>query len=295
MLGAALLLSGCARQTRIPETTPQENLLSIATEFQLLAAFDPYRNPPGRDLTGQNIARATLVRLANYRSFNPNSYTGEIAMLEGRALELLGSYGQARERYGSVAAAADDLTAPLPAEAIRRMAALDRLFATQAPAPASDSLGALEDLLLTERRALSELAETETDPFYAALALREQEQRGVALAELLAQTRALLDDGDQRAIAALEDLLDIHMESHRFEQHQLRLARFHGQLAAEEARLRPPESAQFDASRYERHFRAASDVYYELTQADGTPEKLLAEQELAALLAFGEYVARRAN
>jgi len=85
VLAALLPLCISCAGSKIEPYSPHENLLSIAAEFELLDSKDPYRDPPAKELTGQNIARVTLVRLANYEALHPDRFTPEIEFLRARA------------------------------------------------------------------------------------------------------------------------------------------------------------------------------------------------------------------
>src|SRR5690606_25277793 len=93
-----LLIVGCGGRRPEPPS-PHGTLLGIASEFQLLAPRDMYRDEPGRELTGQSIARATLIRLANYETLYPDRFVPEIAVLKGRAFELMLDLESARAAY----------------------------------------------------------------------------------------------------------------------------------------------------------------------------------------------------
>lgn len=286
---AILLGAGCARDARLDPYQPHESLLSAMAEFQLLSARDPYRERVGRDLAGQDIAKATLVRLANFESLYPGRFDPELRMARGRVLEWLGDHASAARNYREVAEYGTELTA----EATRRAALAERL-ATLAQPPTTTVLEDLLAELASQSAGLIAFAnEADMPPFQAALARREAEQADVRRAELLALNRFLLPDGEEQALDAMRRLLSAHRDSARALEHALRLARLHRELAEEEARLNPPEGLLFNADRYKRHYDAAVELLYRVAQADGAPEKLLARHELDALLANGEWVAQR--
>jgi len=280
----------CSSGPKYPAYSPHENLLSIATEFQLLASVDPYRDEPGRDLTGQNAARAAMIRLSNYEALQPGQFVPEIHMLRGRALEWLGDFGAAEREY----MAAAEFDTEMRVEATRRATALRRLIAIGI-ADSGSSLG--ERLIVLERRSDAFAREaTETDdPFIASLSLREQETADVERAELLASNSMILPDGDEQALAALTRVVARHTASTRALEHALRLARFHVALAHQEAYLNPPTGSTFDVDRFRRHYQAGLDLLYRISQADGRHERIIARHELDALLALGEMVNQRAG
>lgn len=284
----ALLVAGCARDPVYVSYSPHETVLSVAAEFELIASLDPYGDRMGRDLSGQSIARSTLVRLANYESVHPGRFRPEILLYKGRALELLGDYESAARNFREAA----DFDTQLSDEALRRAEILDafRIMLTE---PTRGSLDEILEDLGAQAAELREFAGALDDPWYRAIALREWEATDVRRAELIAANRFLVANGDAQAIDAFQALLSDHRESARALEHALRLARFHRSLAEEEARLNPPETAWFSQERFKDHYDQATDLFYRISQADGEPERLIARHELDALLRFGETVGER--
>lgn len=289
LLCLALLTACRTEKAKLPG--PHETLLSIAAEFTLLSSVDVYKASVGQDLTGLNIARATLVRLANYQALHPGRLTPELLALQGRSFELLGDYRTAQANYREAAGYDTELKTELE----RRAALLDRFLVAGAPPPETADL----DLVLTTCRAQAgsfrSIADSETDPFYIGLARRDAETAEVRAAETLVLNRMMLPDGETQSQEALEALVRDHRESARAMEHALRLARFHRALAETEERLHPPEQGLFDADYFRKNFDAATDLMYRVSQADGRPERLVARHELDALLAYGEQVAARAR
>ncbi len=285
-----LVLAGCGRSA--PSSySPHENLLSIAAEFELLASRDPYREPVSRDLTGQAIHRATLLRLGAYEELHPGRLAPEVLVYKARALELLGDYGSALRHYEAAA----EYDTELRDYANDRVRKLDRLLVSLAPPPATNDLMEMLVHLEEQGRELRELAGTFDEALYRSLAMREAEEAEVRRGEMMAANRFLLPDGERQALLAFEELVSNHRQSARAMEHALRLARYHRDLAEEEVRLNPPERLGFSADRFRRHYEEATDLLYRISQADGRPERLIARHELDAVLALGEEVARRAR
>lgn len=285
----AFWLTACA-SSRFDPYSPHETLLGIAAEYKLLEAGDPYRDPPGRDLAGQHIARSTLVRLANYEALHPGRFELEILALRARCYERLGDLDTARALHARCAAEDWDL-AP---DARHRVEMLDRILAIRDDSDAPRDV--LEAIVILEEQAdrLHLLARDIEDREYRAYALIEAENAEVRRTELLVQQRWLLAGGEEQAVEAARQLLRRHEESRRAREHALRLVRLHRELAEEEAALRPPETLDFDRARFEEHLDAALEIATRLSQEDGHPERLVAGRELEALLALREWVARRA-
>lgn len=286
-----LLVGGCSRNKSVPPYSPHENVLSLTSEFLLLASKDPYREESGQDLTGQSITRSTLVRLANYEALHPGRLTPEVLFLRARALELLGDYRSAIRNYQECG----EFDTELRAEAARRGELLERMMVAGGSAVVTDQLeGQITDLA-TRATDLRRVVRMMEDRYYSSLAMREAEQMDVVRAELMATHRYLLPDGERQAVDALEALVSNHRESRRALAHALRLARFHKALAEEEVRINPPEGPGFSVDRFQVHYDRAVDLLYRISQADGRPEKNLARFELDAMLAFGEQIRERAR
>ena len=290
LVAVALLAASCARE-RAPVYTPHENLLSVAAEFELLSAKDPYRDPPGEILTGQDVSRATLVRLANYASLHPGRFAPETAALRARAIERLRDFQSARDAYLEAAAYETEIAEDCRA----RAAILEKLLAARATIEESPGLEETLLLLSDSATALRRLASEADKPLYRSLALAEAEQAEVMRAEILANNRWVLKDGEARALDALAALTRDHAESHRALSHALRLARFHRQLAEEEARVSPPGTLEFDRRYFVENVDAALDLLHRVSQADGRPERLVATYELDTVLALREMVLEQAD
>ena len=281
-------LASCSRDPTYISYVPHENVLSVAAEFELASALDPYRDRMGRDLSGQSIARATVVRLANYESLHPGRFTPEVLMYKARAFELLGDLESAARNFREVA----EYDTELRAEATRRAELLDGIRILF-PEPGRGSLEALLTELRSQASEGRQRARNMEDRWYRALLQREIEAVEVRRAEIIAANRQLLPDGDNQAVEALAALLSDHRESARALEHALRLARFHRSLAEEEVRINPPDTVWFSAERFKRHHDQATDLLYRISQADGEPERLVARHELDGLLRFGEIVGER--
>ncbi len=293
---AALLLfasagfCGCAR-TRPSPFAPYDNLLAIAADYQIARATDIYHFDFPRDLTGQNVARATLVRLANYESLNPGRFAPEIEFLKGQAYADLGDYESARAGFEQCAGF-DSPLRPRAAEAAGVCAEMQALLR---PSPEStDPEAFLADL---ERRAaeLRALAERHRATRWETLARIETESLEVARAEFLDACQAFLPEGESRALRAFEALAADHAGSRRALSHALRLARFHLDRARRLERLADPERATFDRAAWMTRLEEALEILHRVSQADGRPEKIEARHLLDAALAYADRVRERAR
>lgn len=289
ILFALILTTAC--RAKFQPYSAHENLLSIAAEYELLDATDPYREPPAEELTGQGIARATLVRLANYESLHPERFTPEISFLKARAFERLGDYETARISFLR-AAETDSL---LRDEALRRADINRQFVAAGTLSPNSSSIEQVIANLQQQSDAYSALADELDDEYYQALARVAAEQTDVRRAEMIAANRWVLPDGEAQAIEALRRVVANHAQSHRALEHALRFARFYRELAEEEIRLHPPSTFDFNKERAVAFLRESLDLLHRISQADGREERLIAQRELDTVLLLYELVNNRAD
>lgn len=288
---ALLLASGACSRSKLDALSPHENLLSIVSEFELLAATDPYRESPAEDLNGRSIARATVVRLANYESLHPGRFAPEVLAYKARAFERLGDLESARRCWSEAA----EYDSPLREECLRKARLAGELLELRRAGGEAETLDGMLDSLSQRRQALARFASESEEKTYRALAMIEVENADVARAEMLAANRWTLADGEDRAIEAFRQLVAAHRESRRSLEHVLRLAGFHRELAIEEIRLRPPGTVTFQEDRVFGLIDEALDLLYRVSQADGEPERLVAARELDAVLALREWVSKRAD
>jgi len=285
-----MLIIGCGGRRPEPPT-PHGTLLGIASEFQLLAPRDVYRDPPGRELTGKAIARATLVRLANYETLYPGRFEPEIAVLKGRAFELMLDLESARFAYLEAAEHDTELREDCIARAARLESLLEARDLYIGGDTPEDQLALLRQQAVLLQRKSREMSGTTQQ--YLALAVAEQAE--VLHAEYLAAHRWVLTSGDERAEEAMRALVENHRQSWRGLEHALRLVRLYRELAEEELRLHPPHTAGFDTTRVFSNLDKSLDLLSRVSQADGRPERLVASRELDTLLALREMVAERSR
>ncbi len=286
----AIGLTGCGGRDPAPPT-PHGTLLGIASEFQLLAPRDMYRDAPGTELTGQSVARATLVRLANYETLYPGRFDPEVAVLKGRAFELMLDLESARLAYLEAARHETELRE----DCTERAARLSELLEAGQLRPSGDSTEDQAALLRRQAVFLRQKAGEMGPTPQRALALAVAEQAQVLHAEFVASHRWVLASGDDRAVEYMELLVEANRASWRSLEHALRLARLHRELAEEEMRLQPPHTAGFDRTRVLHHIDESLGLLSRISQADGRPERLVASRELDTMLALRELVIARSR
>ena len=94
--------------------------MDIVKDFQRLGREDVYRFPIAKDVTGVNIAKATLVRLGDYEKKYPGQFAEIVLFNKAAAYERLREYDQALAYYRRVA----DADGRLGPEAAKNVEAL---------------------------------------------------------------------------------------------------------------------------------------------------------------------------
>ena len=294
MAGALLLLApfvtSCGGGGDFSPGSPHESLLSIAAEFEMFAASDPYRDPTPEDLLDQHLADATLVRLANYADLHPGRFAPEVLVLTARASERLGDYETARRSYLE-AASYDTEMAEMARQRAQANARRVAILSSGLGNTLEDQVAAYGEIA----QSFYELANLEENELDQSLALMEAENAEIARANLLANNYQFFPDGERQAREALSALQNDHRESRRVLEHALAEARFLRRLIENELRLRPAEGLNFDSNRVLALFEDCLDILYRVSQADGRPEKRIAALELDTMLALRDEVIDRAR
>jgi hypothetical protein len=299
---AALALAACAsRPEPDPHYRPASSILEVLATLRLHVPDDTYRFPPATDFTGRNVYRSSLVRLENLERVHADALrAGQmddvVSFAKGRALERLRAYGLAATSYRSAA----EREGPLRQDALWSASICDALaeaasigFEAERPAQAGEAAAeapADPDAAIAdyERRAalLDALTDEVRGTHYEAVVKEEVERGDVARARYFAARRALVPDGDVRAIAEAQRVVTRHRESKNANRHLLELADLYAALAEEYVAARPPESLWFDPPAFQEYVDAAAQLYEAVANQDGTSEKLEAARRLEAFLAF---------
>ena len=303
VLGVVLFALGCAAKPHPvqPQYQPVASVLEVVATLRRHLPDDTYRFEAGRDFTGRNIYRASLIRLESIERVHADSLRAGnlddvIAYAKARALERLRAYDLAAESH-RVAAERDG---PLRGEA-RKAASLDdglaeaiqigyepdrplRSGVQPIPAP-SDPNGAIAEY---DRRLalLDALGDEANDTFLEPVVKEEVERCDMARARYFVARRKLDPDGNVRALAELQRVVARHRESKNANRHLLDLADLYAAMAEEYVQARPPESLFFDPPAFQELVDSASQLYEAVANQDGTPEKLEAARRLEAFLAF---------
>jgi hypothetical protein len=288
--GTLLVIAlGCGAPEPDPRYRPTESVLEAVAVLHRHVADDTYRFPPAEDYTGRNVYRATLIRLENLERAYEAALEGGglddvIAFAKGRALERLRAFELAATSYRRAAERAGELAA----EAERSAALCSDLSEAErlGESPEAADLPARLAALAARSARLDELLDQVGATYYRAVVEEELEHTQVARTHLLVATRALVPDGDLRALAALQQLVVDQRESKNANSHLMSLADLYAALAHEYVDAHPPAALDFDPPRFEELVDAAARLYGSVSNQDGAPEKLEAGQKLEAFIAF---------
>ena len=275
--------AGCARVGPVREVPPYETLLMILADFRRCADTDLYHYEIPKDISGQNIFRATLERLAYFEQANPGKDGDAVNFARGEAYFRLGDFARAGEAFSRVAAVSNS---PLAEKAKERAETTARFRAATQRAPATDQLGPyLRDLELQQKR-LEDLEKEFAGRTEETLARRERERVETEYALALFRNRYVLDKGAARALDFLRGMIERHAQSRRLHAHRLMLGRFYFELAQDLVTLAPPDRLGFDMDLFYDLVNNAEEQFVVVSRADGYPEKLEAAGLLRELEAF---------
>lgn len=286
-LVAATLLD-CAREHRPVADgryEPYENLLEIASDIQRHAHDNSYRFPAPRDPSGQNLYKASLIRLLNFEKIYPRRMTDIVAFTKGICMERLHDYDGALKAFGSVAAS----DSPLRERAQTKLPILAKFNDLAAYRIEKNNVGdyltEMEFRLDLWRKLIDEVKGTP----YEWLALEDEEKAEQQLAEFAAQNYLIIRNGAESALNLYRQLTVKHAASKNINLHYLNWADFCALLAKRYAQEKDPRSLDFDMPTFNKSADAAIRLYSLVAQKDGAEEKV---QALGKLQSFNAYVAR---
>lgn len=281
--GILLLLAvpaGCAADKVEPSLGPYRAVVEVFAELELGADADLYRFDPPVDVTGENLFRASLERLARFEAQVADAALDEsIRFARARAAERLQDFSGAVAAYRAVGDGGGDL-APM---ALERLPFAQRMAELTLPLP--DELTPAEMFGELERRRadLRQFAESLAGDPRASLVLVAIERLDVREREFRWRLRAVLPRGTESALECARRVVAEHVDSRRVLEHSLRLADQYAELARASLAAVDPAGHDFDASRAENLLQQAANVYAEVAAVDGRREREEARAELAAL------------
>jgi len=278
-----------------PKTTspyyPYENLLTIVADCRRYLRADIYRFPYPTNLSGQNAYKSALVQLANYEQLYPGRFPDIIAFMRAQLYERLGDYPQAIHYY-SITAAMHSKLSPLAEE---RLGFATTLQSVSSFTPHTTDIDEYIHQYETKLEELDTLVQKFSGLDVEPLALIEREKAQVYFAIFLQDNRHLIADGTRRAIDAWKKVIAQNSESKNIQAHRLHLADFYFTLAKEYATLNPPEGVGFDWKVFESYATRGRDIYYQVSNEDGYPEKPEAQGKLNSILSYIESIRKRSR
>jgi hypothetical protein len=307
-LAALAALAGCRSNPEVdPRYRPAADVLEVIAVLRRHVPDDTYRFEAARDFSGRNVYRSTLLRLESFErvheaALRAGHLDAAIAFAKGRALERLrafdlaaGEYRAAAERDATLAAEAQRSAALCDALDAARGLALDLADLSDAssePALAPGAPKAERADFDARASRLEALLEEAGETHHRAVVREEIERNDVTRARVAVARRHVVADGDLRAIAELQRVIQRHRESKLVRRHLLALADLYAALASEYVEAHAPEGLHFDPARFQELVDSAARLYEAVATQDGTIEKLEAGRRLEAFLAFALRVDR---
>ncbi|MDD5557511.1 MAG: hypothetical protein PHN82_09735 [bacterium] len=284
----AALAAGCAGGGDMradPRYGPYENLLEIVSDVQRHAGDNTYQFPAPRDPSGQNLYKASLIRLINFERIYPRRLTDVVHFSKGICMERLHDYGGAIRAFRVVA----ESESPLREQAAVKIRVLEKFNALAEYAiqkkTVGDYLTEMEFRLDGWGRLIGEVKGTP----YEWLALEEEENAEQRLAEFIAQNYPLVENGIETALNLYRQLTVKHARSKNINIHYLNWADFCALLSKRYAQEVSPQSLDFDMGTFNKSADAAIRLYSLVAQKDGAVEKV---EALGKLQAFNAFVAK---
>jgi tetratricopeptide (TPR) repeat protein len=277
------LAAGCAPKLKESERyKPAETLLEILADFQRHINDDTYRFPTFKDITGQNIYKATLIRLNNFEKLHPNKFGPIVAYTRARAYEKLHDFEAAISSYQQLMGTGSELE-PKAKEGIRRC----RAFLAAMELPSTDgSIGQALEAYEQRRRALERLIEEYRGSPAEYTALELQEKADVDKVSFIEANRSRMEAGTELAIVEYNRLIKRHEESKNVYRHILGLGRLFEKLAHEYASRHDPESLGFNMDEFMSYAESALGLYNMVASKDGIMERAEAEGLAKSLRAY---------
>lgn len=282
------LVAGCA--SRAPLRTdaryePYENILEIVSDIQRHANDNSYRFPPPRDPGGQNLYKASLVRLLNFERIYPRRMPDVVNFTKGICMEHMGDYAGALKAFKAVA----ESDSPLREQANAALPILEKFDNLASYRIEKQNIG---DYLTESEFRLAEwgkfVEQTKGTP-YEWLAREEEEKAEQQLSEFAAQNYLVIKEGAESALNLFRQLTLKHAQSKNIHLHYLNWADFCALLAKRYATEADPRSISFDRGTFNKSADAAIRLYSLVAQKDGVSEKV---EALGKLQAFNAYVAK---
>lgn len=283
-----LLVAGCSTAPKLRidgRYEPYENLLEIASDIQRHANDNTYRFPSPRDPSGQNLYKASLIRLINFENVYPRRLSDVVDFSKGICMERLHDYAGAVKAFNAVA----DSDSHLKDMAKKKAVIAEKFKNITAYRIEKDDINDY----LTEKEftlnAWGKLIEEVKGTPYEWLAREEEEKSEQQLTEFVAQNYMVLKDGVESAVNLHRQMTIKHARSKKINLHYLNWADFCALLSKKYVQETDPQSLDFDMEMFNKTADAAIRFYSLVAQKDGVVEKV---EALGKLQAFNAFVAK---
>ena len=287
-LVVCVLISGCASKPALRADAryePYENILEIVSYLQRHANDNTYRFPAPQDPSGQNLYKASLIRLLNFEKIYPRRMPDVVNFSKGICLERLHDYAGALKAFKQVA----ESDSPLRERASNKMAILDKFNDLQNYSIQKNNIGDYLTEMEFKLDAWGKLVGETTGTPYEWTAREEEEKVEQHLAEFVAQNYLVIRNGVESALNLYRQLTIKHAQSKNINVHYLNWADFCALLSRRYAQEANPRSLEFDMETFNKSADAAIRLYSLVAQKDGATEKV---EALGKLQAFNAFVAK---
>ena len=283
LLFFAILVWGCAPKIQDSDRyKPSESILEILADFHRHLNDDTYRFATFKDITGQNIYKATLLRLNNFERLHPNKFGPILAYSRAKAYEKLHDFKAAGASYRQIVGTGNELE-PQAKEGLQ--VCQDYLTA-EAFVPIGGSVA--ETLVGYDQRlkALEGLIEIHKGTPYENLSREVEEKAAIERVIYLEANRERIQNGTELTIVEYSRIIKRHEESKNVYRHILRLGNFFEKLARQHANRHNPEGLSFSMDEFKSYADSAMGLYAMVASKDGIIEKAEAQGLTNSLRAY---------
>ena len=275
--------SGCATTVKDTERyKPPESLLEILADFHRHLDDDTYRFSTFKDITGQSIYKATLIRLNNFERLYPNKFSPIVAFSRAKAYEKLNDYDAAAASYRQLIGIGSELE-PEAKEGLKACQAF--LAANEMPS-VDGSIPLTLKAFEKRRERLEKLVRQSQGTPYEYLALELLERSDVERVRFFEANRNKIPSGTELTIVEYNRIIKRHEESKNVYRHILRLGEFFESLAREYSELNNPEGLGFSMDEFQSYADSAMGLYSMVASKDGIIEKAEAQGLANSLRAY---------
>ncbi|MEK7486907.1 MAG: hypothetical protein AABZ60_21490 [Planctomycetota bacterium] len=274
---------GCASEP-VQEYATYENLLSIISDLQRHLDDDIYQFSMPLDPSGQNVFKATLIRLENYQQLSPDKFQEIVAYSRAKCHQKLGNFEEALFYFQQTLSYENGKLKNLAQKEAQWTQALIQIF--KIPVPRNDINAILDQF--DRRDTLFKKLMTEYEDIDTSLVWRELERNTLSKIEFLRQNRLLLTQGTNRVIQGYQNLIRDHKNSEQIYRYLLSLADFYVLLAKEYLVYHPADTLAFQKEAFCQLTQPAIEIYRLIANVDGRLEKIEAQGSLVSLMALLE-------